>query len=88
MKGIKVKYASVWQVEPRLSQCTSRNYIKNRHFRAICNKVIEKYQSWEGYKSISKSLSVPEDSWVNHKEEKWKKCGTAANVSIAICPQN
>lgn len=42
--------------------------------------------SGQRYKKVLKALSFPEDS--NHKKkEEWNKCGTAVNVSTAICPQ-
>ncbi|KAF7651086.1 hypothetical protein LDENG_00116390 [Lucifuga dentata] len=52
------------------------------HSKQLCEKVIEKHKSGEGYKKISKSVNIP---WSSVKSiiKKWKACGTTVNLPRA-----
>ena len=49
------------------------------HFKQLCQKVVEKNKSRDGYKNIPKSLSIPESS-VKSIIKKWKEYGTCVNL--------
>lgn len=53
-----------------------------KHSKLICDKIIEKYQTGEGYKKISKALNISRSS-VRAIINKWKEYGTAVNLPRA-----
>lgn len=57
-----------------------------KHSKQSRDKIIEKYQSGEGYKRISKALNISR-STVRTIIKKWKEYGTAVNVPRARCPK-
>ncbi|XP_044191145.1 histone-lysine N-methyltransferase EHMT2 isoform X7 [Thunnus albacares] len=57
-----------------------------KHSKQIRDKIIERYQSGEGYKRISKALNISR-STVRTVIKKWKEYGTTVNVPRARCPE-
>ena len=49
------------------------------HSKQLRERVIEKYNSGDGYKRISKALNIPLSS-VKSNTKKWKEYGTCVNL--------
>ena len=58
---------------------------EKEHSKQLCEKVIKKNKSGDGYKFISKSLNIP-CSPIEPIIKKWKEYGKCVNLLATVLP--